>query len=58
MTRERAIEILKKCVSDVEEHGDLSEPHETADEVLCELLRSLGYGDVVEIYDSFDKWYA
>jgi len=31
--------------------------HNTADDILCEALRELGYGTGVDIYESFDKWY-
>ncbi|WP_313752447.1 hypothetical protein [Mixta calida] len=32
--------------------------HVNADDVICDLLKSLGYQDVVEEYDKIDKWYA
>lgn len=32
--------------------------HVTADRVLCDLLRELGYGNVVEEYEKIDKWYS
>jgi hypothetical protein len=32
--------------------------HVDADEVLCELLTSLGHEDVVEEYRKIDKWYS
>jgi len=54
MTRERAIEILKeeqKC-------SDKEMAHSRADDVLCDLLKSLGHGDVVKEYKKIDKWYA
>lgn len=34
------------------------EAHEKADALMCELLRSLGYGEGVEIFEAADKWYA
>jgi hypothetical protein len=34
------------------------EQHVEADEVLCELLISLGYEDVVEEYRKIEKWYS
>lgn len=37
---------------------DLSEPHEKADEILCNLLTDLGFKEIVEVYKSFDKWFA
>lgn len=32
--------------------------HMKADQVLCDLLNELGFGALVERYDSEDKWYA
>jgi hypothetical protein len=31
--------------------------HKAADELLCECLRQLGYGEGVDIYKSKPKWY-
>ena len=53
MTDKEAIEKLKnitKC--------DTERSHCEADAVLCELLTSLGYDNVVEIYLDIDKWYV
>ena len=32
--------------------------HRDADDIICELLKELGFGDVVEVYDKIPKWYA
>jgi hypothetical protein len=53
-TREEAIALLKKC----QEPGDTEAAHAEADDILCALLRDLGYGDVVDEYDKVAKWYA
>ena len=53
MTREEALEKLRAC-----HYGDEEVDHVRADGVLCDLLASLGYGDVVEEFDSVDKWYS
>jgi hypothetical protein len=56
MTREEAIASLKKIH---EEYGaDVESDHLFADEILCELLISLGYEDVVFEWEKIDKWYA
>lgn len=54
MTREEALEELKE----LEDSGDPESSHGRADDVLCDLLKSLGYTDVVEAYESVPKWYA
>lgn len=53
MTKEQAIEELIKCQDDDPEWG-----HVDADDVLCRLLISLGFDDVVEEYKKVLKWYA
>lgn len=54
MTREEAIEKLKQAKI----CGDTEEAHYEADDILCELLSSLGFDDVVSEYHKVDKWYA
>jgi hypothetical protein len=55
MTREEAIAKLKDYQ---DERGDIEIQHSLADDVLCDLLRHLGYGDVVDEYDKVPKWFA
>lgn len=54
MTREEAIEKLKEC----QKNRDIEAAHSDADDVLCKLLSSLGYADVIEQWEKVDKWYA
>ena len=37
---------------------DEEDQHIDADELMCNVLRSLGYGDGVDIFDDMHKWYA
>lgn len=37
---------------------DIEERHETADKIMCNLLRELGYAEGIDIYEAGDKWYA
>ena len=37
---------------------DQEDQHIDADELMCNVLRSLGYGDGIDIFDSMPKWYA
>ena len=54
MTREEAIKILER------EQGnpDVEQAHSIADNVLIDLLDSLGYDDVIDVYEKVGKWYA
>jgi len=54
MTREEAIAKLRSLHTSYDPESD----HAEADKVLCELLISLGYEDVVIEFDNVDKWYA
>jgi hypothetical protein len=39
-------------------NGDPEAAHGKADDLLCEVLESLGYSDGVQIFVEMDKWYA
>lgn len=54
MTKEKAIELLKQ----EQQNFDTEAAHAIADAILCELLNSLGYQDVVAEYNKVNKWYA
>ena len=54
MTREEALAKLEDC----RKSGDTEAAHADADDVLCDLLKSLGYADVVSAWERVDKWYA
>jgi hypothetical protein len=51
--RKEAIDQLRE----IQEISDLKVAHRLADDVLCRLLHSLGYGDVVAEYNKVGKWY-
>lgn len=53
MTKEEAIAELKEA-----NKLDTERAHYKADEILCKLLNSLGYKEVVEVYNDIYKWYA
>ena len=54
MTREKAIDVLQM----IQRSHDTEMAHIDADDVLCELLKSLGYEDVVSEYQKINKWFA
>ena len=37
---------------------DRESAHIYADDILCKLLKELGYKELVEEYDKIHKWYA
>ena len=55
---EEAIMTLRECralgVGDME----VEDAHHRADVVLCKLLRTVGFGDVVDEWSKVPKWYA
>jgi hypothetical protein len=54
MTKEEALLELAEIKKDT----DTEVAHIDADGVLCRLLMSLGYEDVVDAYHNIGKWYA
>jgi hypothetical protein len=43
---------------EIEKSADPEGGHLAADELMCEILDDLGYGDGVEIFERMGKWYA
>jgi hypothetical protein len=58
MTREEALKALVDIQQEEKKSKDYEMTHADADSVLCQLLVSLGYGDVVTEYQRIYKWYA
>lgn len=42
----------------VSERNDPEMFHIKADDLLCEILTDLGYGDVVAIFNDMERWYS
>ena len=42
----------------ISKYSDKEDRHYNADELMCDLLHSLGYGEGVAIFKEIDKWYA
>ncbi len=51
--RKTVLDRLQKALS-----WDPESAHYEGDAMLCLMLRTLGYGDVVAAWDKLDKWYA
>ena len=41
-----------------DKNSDLEEKHISADILMCDVLRQLGYEKGVEIFEKAEKWYA
>ena len=39
-------------------HCDEEITHAEADDLMCNLLRELGYGEGVDVFEDMPKWYA
>ena len=48
--KERLIELQKEW--------DVEAAHSDADDILCDILKELGYNDIVEEFIKVEKWYA
>lgn len=38
--------------------GDIERAHYRADDLMGDVLAELGYGDMVDVYEDIEKWYA
>ena len=56
MNKEEALTKLREIYNEGRYEEETA--HRQADIVLCDLLETLGYKEVVEAYDRIDKWYA
>ena len=56
MTPDEFKETMQK-IADIEPLGDVH-AHITADNLMCQLLRTLGYSEGVEIFENMEKWYS
>jgi len=45
---------LKECIS----NHDYEIAHYDADNILCDLLKDLGYKEIVDLWNEVGKWYA
>lgn len=54
MTRDKALIKLRK----LQKSEDTETAHSYADSILCDLLKALGYDDVVREWEEVDKWYS
>lgn len=43
---------------DLSQWDDIEAAHYRADEILCDLLVSLGYDEIVKAYNKITKWYS
>ena len=56
LTPEEFADRIRAIFQDVDH--DVERAHGEADELLCDLLRELGYGDGVTIFENASKWYS
>jgi len=47
-----------KLMNELLDKGDPEVSHWKADELLCALLKDLGYSEIVYTYNKIKKWYA
>lgn len=57
MTDNEIEDIKNRLIKEVD-NEDAESAHESADNILCELLIKLGHESIVEIYQQVEKWYS
>lgn len=53
--------LLKKALGQMvlqQKETDNEVAHSRADDILCDTLKALGFGELVKAFDEIDKWYA
>lgn len=58
IAQELAIKVYKQKLQELHDSKDVEATHSEANELLCDLLVMLGYGDVVKEYRKLVRWYA
>ena len=58
MITDEQLKVIKKELEYWAKSNDTEIAHGAADTIICELLITLGYSDVVKLYDKVPKWYA
>jgi hypothetical protein len=51
-------EEFRNRMETISENYDVECGHSDMDDLMCEVLRSLGYGEGVDIFEKAEKWYA
>jgi hypothetical protein len=51
-------EKMKMLKKEYEKNGDQEATHKMMDNLMCELLKELGYDEGVKIFEEQGKWYA
>ena len=50
--------MVKQELEALKHDNDIERAHEQADAMLCDLLKVLGYEDIVAMFEEIDKYYA
>ena len=50
----KLVEKMQDCI----DGDDYEDVHYEADNILCKLLRELGYTEIVEMFEEVGKWYS
>ena len=62
MTPTEFLEALKEIDETTKRPGrqydDLEQFHSDADDLMCKILRDLGYGEGIDFFENHEKWYA
>ena len=51
-------EQFAKRMREIAKETDTEDRHINADNLMCDLLKELGYGEGVDIFEDMYKWYA
>jgi hypothetical protein len=57
-TKQERVKQYTEEMQNLQNSSDLESTHCIADDLLCDLLREIGYGEVVNAFENLEKWYA
>ena len=52
------IYIYTNKIKELDKYNDTEEFHIKADDLMCEILKKLGFNEFVDIFNNRDKWYS
>jgi hypothetical protein len=49
---------FKDAITEIAQNNDIEGGHTKMDELMCAVLKELGYGEGVKVFEDAEKWYS
>ena len=50
--------MFEERMAKIAKGGDAEKAHKAADELMCGVLETIGYGDAIKIFREMQRWYS